>query len=111
MQINKETKKDCYAIKIIATEDKKEIGRAWLYVLYNDLHVEPFGLLEDVFVEENHRGGGVGTKLMQAVIEEAKKIGCYKLIATVRNSKGGLCQWYEKHGFINYGAEFRMNLR
>lgn len=111
MKINKETKKDCYAIKITATEDNQEIGRAWLYVLYNDLHAEPFGLLEDVFVEEKHRGSGVGTKLVQAVIEEAKKNGCYKLIATVRNSKGGLCPWYEKQGFTNYGVEFRMNLR
>ena len=110
MNINKETKKDCYAIKITATEDEKEIGRAWLYVLQNDLHAEPFGLVEDVFVEEGHRGGGVGTKLVQAVIEESKKIGCYKLVATVRSSKEQVCSWYEKFGFINHGAEFRIDL-
>ncbi len=111
IKVNKETTKDCYAVKITATDDGKEIGRARLYVLYNDLHAEPYGLLEDVFVEENHRGGGVGTKLVQTAIEEAKKIGCYKLIATVRNSRGEVCPWYEKQGFINYGVEFRMNLR
>ena len=111
MNINRETKKDCYAIKITATENDREIGRAWLYVLYNDLHAEPYGLLEDVFVEENKRGGGVGIKLVQEVIGEAKKIGCYKLIATVRNSKGEVCAWYEKFGFKNYGAEFRINLQ
>ena len=110
MKLNKETKKDCYAIKITATEDDKEIGRAWLYVLQNDLHSEPFGLLEDVFVEEKHRGGGVGTKLVQGAIDEAKKIGCYKLIATVRSSKEVVCSWYEKFGFINHGAEFRIDL-
>ena len=110
MQINKKTKKDCYAIKFTITEDEKEIGRAWLYVLHNDLHAEPFGLLEDVFVEEKHRGSGVGTKLVQAVIEESKKISCYKLIATVRNSKEEVCAWYEKFGFKNYGVEFRIDL-
>lgn len=110
MEINKETKKDCYAVKITAIEDDKEIGRAWLYVLYNDLHREPYGLLEDVFVEEKHRGSGVGTKLVQAIIEESKKIGCYKLIATVRNSKEEVCAWYEKFGFKNYGVEFRIDL-
>lgn len=110
MKLDKEIKKDCYGVKITATEDGKEIGRAWLYVLHNGLHTEPFGLLEDVFVAEGHRGGGVGTKLVQAVIEESKKIGCYKLIATVRNSKEVVCSWYEKFGFKNHGAEFRMDL-
>ncbi len=110
MKINKETKKDCYAVKFTATEDDKEIGRAWLYVLYNDLHAEPFGLVEDDFVEEKYRGSGVGTKLVQAVIEKSKKIGCYKIIATVRNSKEVACAWYEKFGFKNHGVEFRMEL-
>lgn len=110
MKINKETRKDCYAVRFTAAEDDKEIGRAWLYVIYNDLHKEPYGLLEDVFVEEKYRGSGVGTKLAQAAIDEAKKINCYKLIATVRSSKEVVCAWYEKFGFKNYGAEFRMDL-
>jgi len=110
MQINRETKKDCYAIKITATEDDKEIGRAWLYVLHNDLHREPFGLLEDVFVEENQRGRGIGTKLVRMIVRESKKIGCYKLIATSRNSRPKTHIWYEKLGFKKYGAEFRMDL-
>jgi GNAT superfamily N-acetyltransferase len=110
MNFNKETKKDCYAVKITAVEDNQEIGRAYLYILYNDLHAEPFGLLEDVFVAENQRGNGLGSKLVQMAIEEAKKIGCYKLVATVRNTKGVVCAWYEKFGFKNHGVEFRMEL-
>lgn len=26
-----------------------EVARAYLYLMYNDLHSEPFGLMEDVF--------------------------------------------------------------
>lgn len=110
VEIHKEIKKDCYAVKITVSDDGKEIGRAWLYVLHNDLHAEPFGLLEDVFVEEKYRGSGVGSKLVQEAIDEGRKIGCYKLIATVRNSKEKACSWYEKFGFKNYGVEFRMDL-
>ncbi len=109
MKIYKEVKKDCYAIKITATENDKEVGRAWLYILGNDLHAEPFGLLEDVFVEKQFRGQGVGTKLVQDAIKEAKKIGCYKLIATTRSSRKIACAWYEKFGFKNYGVEFRID--
>ena len=110
MKVGKEVNKDCYGVRITATEKDKEIGRVWLYVLHNNLHKEPYGLLEDVFVEEEHRGKGVGKKLVQEAIEEAKKIGCYKLIANARSSKEIVCAWYQKFGFKQHGVEFRMNL-
>lgn len=110
MQINKETKKDCYAIRFSANDNGQEVGRAWLYVIYNDLHKDPYGLLEDLFVDEKQRGSGIGTNLVKEVVAEAKKIGCYKLIATTRSSRGIVCVWYEKLGFKNYGVEFRMDL-
>ncbi len=97
------------AIKIIAEENGKIAGRAYLYLIYNDLHEYPYGLLEDVFVEEEFRSVGVGTKLVQAVIEEAKNQKCYKLIATSRESREGVHNWYEKIGFKKYGIEFRMD--
>lgn len=62
-------------------------ARAYLYVMTNDLHDEPFGLLEDVFVAESERGGGVGTALVREVIAAAREAGCYKLVATSRASR------------------------
>jgi len=97
------------AIKITAEENGKVMGRAFLYLIKNDLHDKPYGLLEDVFVEEEARGGGLGTKLVQAVIDEVKVHGCYKLIATSRESREGVHNWYEKIGFKKYGIEFRMD--
>jgi len=44
-------------------------------LIYNDLHPEPYGLLEDVFVEEEFRGQGIGKSLVRAVIEKAKEVG------------------------------------
>ena len=41
--------------KISAREEEKEIGRTYLYFLYNEIHSEPFALIEDVFVEEEYR--------------------------------------------------------
>jgi GNAT superfamily N-acetyltransferase len=49
-----------------------EFARAYLYVMHNDLHDEPFGLLEDVYVDESQRGSGVGTRLVQEVIAAAQ---------------------------------------
>lgn len=75
----------------------------------NNLHEEPFGLLEDVFVEEEFRGQGLGTQLTKAVIEGAKKHNCYKLICTSRHSKIEVHKLYQRLGFKNHGLEFRMD--
>ena len=95
-------------IKFFIEKDSQEIGRATLYLMHNDLHQRPFGLLEDVFVKEEFRGQGFGTKLVQAVLEVAKN-RCYKLLATSRYSRPKVHQWYEKFGFKNHGVEFRMD--
>ena len=86
-----------------------EIARAYLYVMTNDLHDAPFGLLEDVYVDESQRGGGLGTALVKEVVSAARELGCYKLIATSRTSRPKVHELYERLGFEKHGVEFRMN--
>lgn len=98
-------------VKFSVEIDGKDIGKAYLYILRNDLHPKPFGLLEDVFVDENLRGRGIGTQLIKRVIKEARNNKCYKLIATSRYSRPDIHKLYERLGFKNYGIEFRMDLK
>ena len=97
-------------IKIFAEEDGKEIGRVFLYVLKNALHDEPFAFIEDLFVDEEHRRKGIATKLIQEMIEEAKRKNCYKIVGTSRMSRENVHAMYEKIGFEKRGYEFRMNI-
>jgi GNAT superfamily N-acetyltransferase len=96
-------------VKLSIEENGKEVARAFLYVLTNELHKEPFGLMEDVFVEEEFRGKGLGTMIVKALIEEAKRTGCYKLIATSRYSRENVHTLYERLGFKDHGKEFRID--
>jgi len=98
-------------IKFIATDGEKVIGRAYLYLLNNDLHDVPFGYIEDVFVEEAYRGQGIGTSLVKAAIEEARAEHCHKIIMTSRYGKDAVHALYQKLGFQDWGKEFRMNLQ
>ena len=98
------------AIKFEIKEGKKTIGRAFLYIIKNDLHKAPYGLLEDLFVEEEYRSQGLGKKLLLRVIAEAKKRKLYKLIGTSRTFRTAVHSFYEKYGFKKWGAEFRMDL-
>jgi len=96
-------------VKLTIQEEGKEIARASLYMIKNDLHKTPFGLLEDVFVDETKHGEGIGTTLVKEAIEEAKKQKCYKLICTSRYEKPKVHELYLKLGFIDHGKEFRMD--
>jgi GNAT superfamily N-acetyltransferase len=96
-------------IRFSITENGTEIGRAYLYFMHNDLHDRPFGLMEDVYIDADYRGQGIGSMLVKQVIEAAKHANCYKLIATSRLSRPKVHALYEKLGFVHHGAEFRIN--
>ena len=107
--LQKQIDNRAFRVKFTIEENEKEVGRASLYVLFNDLHEEPYGLLEDLFVDEACRGKGYGRELVHAVIDETKAQKCYKLIATSRENRPEVHAMYEKYGFEKYGFEFRMN--
>lgn len=97
-------------IKFSREINGKEIGRAFLYILHNDLHKQPFGFLEDVFVDEGFRGKGIGTVILNKVMREAEKQGCYKIVATSRYSRPKVHRLYKCLGFKDWGKEFRLDL-
>lgn len=97
-------------IKFVAIENSKEIGRAYLYIIHNDLHDEPAGYLEDVFVEEAYRGKGIGSLLLTKVLQKARELGCYKVVGTSREEKEQVHSWYERIGLKKYGRAFRIDL-
>jgi len=97
-------------VKIFLEEEGKEIARGYLYLLKNDLHPQPYGFMEDVFVEEGFRSKGFGRMIVKALIEEAKKQGCYKLLGTSRHGRERVHEFYKSLGFYDRGKEFRMDL-
>lgn len=107
----KQTKVNASGVKFFIEQNGKEAARAYLYILKNDLHEEPFGFLEDVFVNENLRGQGIGTELLNEIIEAAKDNKCYKIVATSRHERPKVHALYERLGFKNRGLEFRMDLK
>ncbi len=110
MEIKKEIKKDSFAVKISLEEAGKIMGWAYLCIIFQDRHKEPYGLMENVYIEPEYRSRGLGKELVKLLIAEAKERGCYKIIGTSKHSKPEVHTFYEKFGFKNIGAEFRMDL-
>lgn len=101
---------EAIGIRISVIDNETEVGRAYTYIMHNDLHDQPFGLMEDVYVDETHRGKGVGSELVKQVIKLAKKANCYKLVATGRTSRPKVHELYQRLGFTQHGIEFRIDL-
>ncbi len=97
-------------IRFVAKDGDAEMGHAYLYLIHNDLHDEPAAYLEDMYVDEAYRGKRVGSALLDALIQKAKELGCYKIVGTSRESKPMVHEWYERAGFKKYGFAFRMDV-
>ena len=63
MEIKKEKKEN--AIRLSTVENGAELGAVYLYLIRNDSHKEPYGLLEDLLLKETHRKKGVGSMLVK----------------------------------------------
>jgi GNAT superfamily N-acetyltransferase len=99
----------CLGRRLSISKGGTEVARAFVYVLQNNLHDQPFALLEDVYVEEAHRGDMLGTHIIKAAIKIAQKLNCYKLVATSRHERERVHRLYRELGFIDHGIEFRIN--
>jgi GNAT superfamily N-acetyltransferase len=97
-------------IRFFIEQDGREVARAYLYIMKNDQRPEPFGFMEDVWVDESCRGQGLATKILGELIEAARKNRCYKIVGTSRYGRENVHRLYEKIGFKNFGVEFKMYL-
>lgn len=97
-------------IKLFIENEGREVAHAYLYILKNDIHNQPFGFMEDVFVDEECRGQGLGTEIINELIKVAREKNCYKVVGTSRSERVKVHSLYEKLGFKNHGFEFRIDL-
>ena len=70
------------------------VGVASLHII--EKLTRKMGLIEDVAVDSNYRGKGIGIKLIQNLTSEAKNMGCDKIVLS--SSKDNI-SFYEKSGF------------
>jgi ribosomal protein S18 acetylase RimI-like enzyme len=71
-----------------------------------------FGYLDDVFVLEQHRGQGIGTKLMREALNHARRSGCVRVELGTRRDNIRARRLYERSGFQELdGVRYWLMLR
>ena len=56
--------------------------------------------IEDIFLEESHRGRALGAQLLGQAVSLARKMGCGTLAAAVPDEMRHALHFFERHGFL-----------
>ena len=93
-EINSTYLTDPSSITLVSVDSNTITGVASLHIIKK--RTRTLGLIEDVAVNENYRGKGIGKKLVEKLIGMASEKSCDK---TVLNSSEKNSECYEKIGF------------
>lgn len=106
-EIYKKLKSDKNYKVYTAILDSKVVGTATIFIEQKFIHEGgKVGHIEDVSVRKKYKDVGIGQKLVKALLEYAKKNGCYK---TILDCTDDLIPFYEKIGFKRYSNSMRFD--
>ena len=93
----------------VAIYGGRVVGTATLLVEHKIIHNGGLaGHIEDVAVSAAHQHAGVGTKLVEYLLEVARRRECYR---TTLDCEAGLVGFYTRMGFERAGVHMRINHR
>ncbi len=84
---------------LIAIEDGHPVGVAVCYRGFSTFRGLPYINIHDLAVRESSRGRGIGTQLIEAVIDEGQRAGACKVTLEVHESNAGAMRLYRRLGF------------
>jgi ribosomal-protein-alanine N-acetyltransferase len=85
------------AIPLVAKLEGKVVGYTCLWHLDDQME------LANLAVSPDHRGKGIGEKLMKMILLEAKERACKSIVLSVRESNKAAISLYAKFGFAEVG--------
>lgn len=88
------------SVLLLALEDGEMIGFTQLYPIFSSVSMKKAWLLNDLFVAQNQRGKGVGTKLLDAAKDMARKSGAAWLMLQTGADNTTAQSVYEKNGWV-----------
>ena len=95
----------------VAEVEGRVVGSFALLVMLNLGHRgAPSAIIEDVVVDPQWQGRGLGAKMMKAAMALAREKGCYKLVLSSNAKRVRAHAFYERLGFERHGVSFSVAL-
>lgn len=91
----------------VAVQGDRVVGSTTLLIEQKFIHGGgKVGHIEDVVVDAQHQGKGIGEMIIKYVLDYAKNQGCYK---TILDCDDTVKPFYEKLGFVHHSHGMRYN--
>lgn len=68
-------------------------------------------MIESVVVRADHRASGTGKKMLQFAMNEAARMGAYKIALYTGSPNDYVHRFYEALGFERHGTSYRLDVR
>jgi GNAT superfamily N-acetyltransferase len=95
----------------VAEEEARVVGTLQItFLRYLSHGGGPVALVEAVHVEGGKRSRGIGTRMMQAAIDEARRRGCHRVQLTSNAARKDAHRFYERLGFVPSHVGFKLYL-
>ncbi len=95
----------------VADFENEIIGTFALLIMDNLGHMgTPAAVLEDIGISAKFQGKGIGKKLMEFAMNEAKNKGCYKMTLSSNLKRESAHAFYDSLGFKRHGYSFLIEL-
>ncbi len=95
---------DMYVIRNISAD--KVVAAGSLFIERKFIHnLSSVGHIEDIVVDKDYRGLGLGKEIVDHLVEVAEKKGCYKVILNCSKRNVG---FYKKCNFKEKGVEMAL---
>jgi ribosomal protein S18 acetylase RimI-like enzyme len=95
----------------IACVGSDAAGTFGLLIMDNLAHLgRPSAIIEDVAVDPQFQRRGIGRKMIEFAMNQAKAAGCYKLMLSAASHRREAHEFYESLGFSCHGYSFHVSL-
>lgn len=95
---------------LLAERDGRAVGLVHFLVHETTWAIAPTCYLEDLFVDETTRGGGIGRALIAAVAAEARKAGCRSLYWQTHDDNARARALYDQIGRLSPFVRYDLDL-
>lgn len=98
---------DAYQV-LLAEDEGQTVGLLRLSFRHTLFHPAPSALIDELVVEQGHRGRGVGQRLMAEAIERCRAAGCHEIEVSTERSNEAAQEFYRQHGFSHEAVLFEL---
>lgn len=100
--------KDERYVLLVFERNGRLLATGTLLVQLNLSHAgRPYAHIENLVVDEKHREKGIGKRIVERLIEEARQFNCYKVVLGCKKHN---IPFYQKAGLIEKGVVMRLDL-